>query len=297
MSAEFRHLGNSGLLVSAMGLGTNNFGSRLDEERTREVLEAALAAGVTFIDTADIYAGGKSETLIGKILGNRRKDVVLATKVGMPAGDSPYRRGASRRRIMEAVEGSLRRLGTDYIDLYQLHAPDRATPIDETLGALDDLVHQGKVRYVGHSNFSAWEIVDAAWTARQLHLARPVSAQHHYSLLTRDIETDVLEVTRKFGLGMIPFYPLESGFLTGKYRVGTIPAGARLESGPRAEKVLNAGNFERLETLERFASERGHSLLQLALGWLLSKAEVATVIAGASSGEQVRRNVEASGRR
>lgn len=295
MSMEFRHLGNSGLLVSAMGLGTNNFGSRIDEERSRQVIDAALEAGVTFIDTADIYAGGQSETLIGRILGTRRKDVVLATKVGMPAGDSPYQRGASRRRIMEAVEGSLRRLQTDYIDLYQVHTPDRSTPIAETLGALDDLVRQGKVRYVGHSNFSAWEIVDAAWTADKLGLAHPVSAQHGYSLLTREVENDVLEVARRFGLGVIPYYPLESGFLTGKYRPGTTPAGTRLSSGPRAERVLSSENFARLEKLEQFAARRGHTLLQLALGWLLSRPEVATVIGGASSGEQVRLNIEASG--
>ncbi len=294
MSAEFRNLGNSGLVVSAMGLGTNNFGSRLDEERTRQVIEAALETGITFIDTAEIYAKGESETMIGKILGSRRKDVVIATKVGLPTGNSPYQQGASRRRVMEAIEGSLRRLGTDYIDLYQVHAPDPTTPIAETLGVLDDLVRQGKVRYVGHSNFSAWEIVDAAWTADQLHLARPISAQHQYSLLTRGIETEVLEVARRFGLGIIPFYPLESGFLTGKYRAGSTPAGTRLETGPRAEKVLSAPNFERLERLERFAVEHGHTLLELALGWLLSQPEVATVIAGASSGDQVRQNVAAS---
>ena len=278
-----------------MGLGTNNFGSRIDERRTRSVIESALDLGVTFIDTADGYAGGASETLIGKILGARRAEVVLATKFGMRGGESPYQRGASRRWIMQAVEASLRRLQTDYIDLYQVHVPDPSTPIAETLEALNDLVRQGKVRYVGHTNFSAWQIVDAAWTADSRRLARPVSAQHHYNLLERTVESDVLEVARRFGLGVIPYYPLESGFLTGKYSAGSTPAGSRLDGSPRAEKVLSPRNFERLDALQRFAADHGRSLLELALGWLLSRPEVSTVIAGASAPEQVRQNVESSG--
>ncbi len=291
---EYRHLGNSGLLVSSMGLGTNNFGARIDEARTTEVLEKALELGVTMIDTADVYGKGQSETLIGKILGSRRRQVVLATKVGMPLTDSPHQRGGSRRWIMKAVEDSLRRLQTDYIDLYQVHAPDPETPILETLQALDDLVRQGKVRYIGHSNFAAWEIVDAHWTARSEHLAPPISAQHYFNLLRREIEADVLKVATRLGLGLIPYYPLESGFLTGKYRPGATPKGARLDGSPRAAKVLSPENFDRVSRLEGFAAERGHSLLELSLGWLLSHPQVGTVIAGASSAEQVEQNVAAS---
>jgi aryl-alcohol dehydrogenase-like predicted oxidoreductase len=278
-----------------MGLGTNNFGSRIDESRTTGILEKALELGVTMIDTADIYGRGQSETLIGKILGTRRREVVLATKVGMPMSESPYERGSSRRWITAAVEGSLRRLRTDHIDLYQLHRPDPRTPILETMQALDDLVTQGKVLYVGHSNFAAWEIIDAQWTARSEHLALPVSAQHHYSLLTRGIEADILKVAGRLRLGVIPFYPLESGFLTGKYNPGATPSGTRLEGGHRAEMVLTDENFERVERLRGFAADRGHSLLELSLGWLLSHQEVGTVISGASSAEQVEQNVSASG--
>lgn len=292
---EYRHLGNSGLLVSSMGLGTNNFGARIDEARTAEILEKALDLGVTMIDTADVYGKGQSETLIGKILGGRRQQVVLATKFGMAVSDSPYERGGSRRWIMKAVEDSLRRLQTDYIDLYQVHTPDPETPILETMQALDDLVGQGKVRYIGHSNFAAWEIVDAQWTASSEHLALPISAQHYYNLLNREIEADVLKAAGRLGLGLIPFYPLESGFLTGKYRPDATPRGARLDGSPREAKVLSQENFERLEGLKDFATERGHSLLELSLGWLLSHPEVGTVIAGASSAEQVEQNVVASG--
>jgi aryl-alcohol dehydrogenase-like predicted oxidoreductase len=195
---------------------------------------------------------------------------------------------------MKAVDDSLRRLRTDHIDLYQVHAPDSGTPILETMQALDDLVRQGKIRYIGHSNFAAWEIVDAQWTARGEHLALPISAQHYYNLLSRDIEVDVIKVVGPLGLGLIPYYPLESGFLTGKYRPGSTPPGARLDGSPRADRVLRPENFERLQRLEGFAAERGHSLLELSLGWLLSHPEVGTVIAGASSAEQVDQNVASS---
>jgi aryl-alcohol dehydrogenase-like predicted oxidoreductase len=291
---EYRHLGNSGLVVSVAGLGTNNFGPRIDEARTKEVLDRAIELGVTMIDTADLYGKGESETLIGKILGSRRQQVVLATKVGMAMSESPYERGASRRWIMREVEDSLRRLQTDYIDLYQVHTPDPDTPILETMQALDDLVRQGKVRYIGHSNFAAWEIIDAHWTARSEHLTLPISAQHHYNLLNRDIEADVLKVAGRLGLALIPFYPLESGFLSGKYRPDSTPSGSRLDGNPRAARVLSPQNFERLGRLESFAVERGHTLLELSLGWLLSHPEVATVIAGATSAEQVEQNVAAS---
>jgi aryl-alcohol dehydrogenase-like predicted oxidoreductase len=291
---EYRTLGRSGLRVSALGLGTNNFGSRIDAARVRGVLDAAIDLGVNFIDTADIYGAGQSETLIGELLGKRRGEVLVATKVGMPMGDSPFERGSSRRRIFDACEASLRRLRTDWIDLYQLHRPDPETPIEETLGALDDLVRQGKVRYHGHSNFAAWQIADAQWTARDRRLSPPVSAQHRYNLLDRGIEAEVIPACERFGLGLIPFVPLASGFLTGKYRPGSTPAGSRLESGPAAARLLNEANYARLERLQAFAAENGRSILELALGWLLSKPEVSTVIAGASSGEQVKTNFEAS---
>jgi aryl-alcohol dehydrogenase-like predicted oxidoreductase len=290
---EYRRLGCSGLLVSAVGLGTNNFGTRLDEAGTRRVLDQALELGITFVDTADSYGRGASEALIGKLLGPRRKDVVLATKFSSPMGDSPYQRGTSRRWLIEALDASLRRLATDAIDLYQIHFPDPETPIEETLRALDDVVAAGKVRYVGYSNFAAWQIVEGQWTARSEHLVRPISTQNHYNLLRREVEAEVLPAARAHGLGVIPYFPLESGFLTGKYRPGKTPQGARLEGSARAGEVLRPANFERLERWEAFASSRGRSLLELAVGWLLSHPEVGSVIAGASSAEQVRANVEA----
>jgi aryl-alcohol dehydrogenase-like predicted oxidoreductase len=290
---EYRRLGSSGLLVSAVGLGTNNFGTRLDEAGTRRVLDQALELGVTFVDTSDSYGRGASEALIGKLLGPRRKDVVLATKFSSPMGDSPYQRGTSRRWLMEALDASLRRLATDAIDLYQIHFPDPETPIEETLRALDDVVAAGKVRYVGYSNFAAWQIVEGQWTARSEHLVRPISTQNHFNLLRREVEAEVLPAARAHGLGVIPYFPLESGFLTGKYRPGKTPEGARLAGSSRAGEVLRPANFERLERWEAFASSRGHSLVELAVGWLLSHPEVGSVIAGASSAEQVRTNVAA----
>jgi aryl-alcohol dehydrogenase-like predicted oxidoreductase len=290
---EYRRLGRSGLLVSAVGLGTNNFGTRLDEAGTRRVLDQALELGITFVDTADSYGRGASEALIGKLLGPRRKDVVLATKFSSPMGNSPYQRGTSRRWLIEALDASLRRLATDAIDLYQIHFPDPETPIEETLRALDDVVAAGKVRYVGYSNFAAWQIVEGQWTARSEHLVRPISTQNHYNLLRREVEAEVLPAARAHGLGLIPYFPLESGFLTGKYRPGKTPQGARLEGSARAGEVLRPANFERLERWEAFASSRGRSLVELAVGWLLSHPEVGSVIAGASSAEQVRANVEA----
>ena len=282
--------------MSEIGLGTNNFGSRIDEARCWAIVDQALESGVNFIDTADIYGQGQSEMVLGKILAGRRDSVVLATKFGMQMGEEPgFRRGASRRWIMRAVEDSLRRLDTDYIDLYQVHAPDSSTPIVETLQALDDLVQQGKVRYVGHSNFNAYQTVDADWTARTEHLARPISSQLYYNLLHREIEAEAIPACWEFGLGVIPYFPLESGFLTGKYGKLTTPPGSRLAEGPRHDAVLTDENFERLRRLDDFAREHDHTLLELALGWLLSRDEVSVVIAGASSAEQVAQNVEASG--
>jgi aryl-alcohol dehydrogenase-like predicted oxidoreductase len=291
---DYRHLGASGLLVSAVGLGTNNLGSRLDETGSRAVVDAALDAGITFIDTADVYGKGASETVLGAILGTRRSDVVLATKAGIAMSDRPWERGSSRRWLMTAVEGSLRRLGTDWIDLYQMHVPDPATPIEETLRALDDLVRSGKVRYIGTSNYAAWQVADAQWTARTEHLARPISVQHHYNLLRREIEADVLPAARAHGLGVIPFFPLASGFLTGKYRPDEAPTSGRLVESPSAAQILTDANFERLAQFEAFAAERGRTVLELAFAWLLSRPEIGSVIASASSADQVRTNVAAA---
>ena len=296
---ELRRLGQSGLLVSAVGLGTNNFASRLHDEAARLVLNEALEQGVTFIDTADVYGRGSevgtggSEEQLGRLLAGRRNRFVVATKFGMPMSESPFERGASRRWIVAEVENSLRRLRTDYIDLYQIHFPDADTPIEETLRAIDDLVRSGKVRYVGHSNLGAWQIVDADWAARTEQLTRPISAQMHYNLVNRGIQAEVLPACEAHGLSVIPYFPLESGFLTGKYKAGGEGHG-RLSESPRAGEVMTAGNFERIEAFERFAAERGHSLLDLALGWLLSQPIVATVIASASTPEQVRANVAAA---
>jgi aryl-alcohol dehydrogenase-like predicted oxidoreductase len=296
---EHRRLGHEGLTVSAVGLGTNNFGSRLDDDDAGAILAAALELGVTFIDTADVYGrsagagAGVSESQLGRLLAGRRGSVVLATKFGSPVSDSPAERGATRDWIVRAAEASLHRLQTDYVDLYQVHVPDPATPIEETLRALDDLVKAGKVRYVGHSNFAAWQIADADWTARTNGLVRPISAQMYYNLLVRGIQAEVIPACEAFGLGLIPYFPLESGFLTGKYRPGGVGAG-RLAESPRSAEILTGANFERLAKLEAFAAERGHSLLDLAFGWLLSQPIVGPVIASTSSADQVRANVWAA---
>jgi aryl-alcohol dehydrogenase-like predicted oxidoreductase len=299
-AVESRRLGNSGLQVSAVGLGTNNFAGRLHDEAARLVVNEALEQGITFIDTADVYGRGSeigtggSEEQLGRLLAGRRHRFVLATKVGFPMSESSLERGSSRRWIIEEVENSLRRLRTDYIDLYQLHGPDTEIPIEETLRALDDLVRSGKVRYVGHSNFAAWQIADADWTARTEHLARPISAQMYYNLLRREIQAEVIPACEAHELGIIPYFPLESGFLTGKY--GPDGAGAgRLSESPRAAEVMTPSNFDRVAAFEVFARERGHTLLDLAFGWLLSQPIVASVIASASSPEQVRANVAAAG--
>ena len=293
---ELRTLGRGGPSVSAIGLGTNNFGRKLDESAVRGVVDAALDAGITFIDTADIYGGdGQSEVLLGRALGTRRRDVVLASKFGMRMGDDQDRRGASRAWVMRAVEDSLRRLGTDHIDLYQIHEPDPLVPIEETLRALDDLVRQGKVAFVGHSNFAGWQVADAHWTAVTHGLAVPVSEQSHYNLLERAVEQEVLAACRAYGLGFIPYFPLASGLLTGKYGPKSRPANGRIIGTPRESTLLTPRNFALLERLGRFAGDAGHSLLELAFGYLLSQPEVATVISGASSPEQVRQNVESGG--
>jgi len=296
---EQRNLGKSGLRVSAVGLGCNNFGGRIDLEATRRVVHKALDLGVTFFDEADTYGDprGSSETCLGQILGDRRKDIVLATKFARPMDGSGRFEGASRRYIIAEVEASLRRLRTDWIDLYQQHQPDPLTPIEETLRALDDLVRQGKVRYIGSSTLPGWQVVEAQWTARHLGLHHFVSCQEEYSLLARGLDHEMMPVLEAYGLGLIPFRPLANGLLTGKYRRGApLPAGTRLGSMPRAAgRYLSEENWAVVERLEGFAAERGHTLLELAFGWLLRRPAVACVIAGATTPEQVEQNVHAAG--
>jgi aryl-alcohol dehydrogenase-like predicted oxidoreductase len=295
---EQRNLGGSGLPVSVVGLGCNNFGGRIDIEATRRVVHKALDLGITFFDEADTYGDprGASESCLGRILGERRKDIVLATKFARPMDRAARLQGASRRYIMAAVEASLKRLDTDWIDLYQQHQPDPATPIEETLRALDDLVRQGKVRYIGCSTLANWQVVEAQWTAKHLGLHRFISCQEEYSLLQRRLDQEMLPVLDAYGLGLIPFAPLANGLLTGKYRRGApLPEGARLNYMERAaERYLTADNWTILERLERFCAERGHSLLELAIGWLLHRPHVASVIAGATRPEQVEANVHAA---
>jgi len=291
---EYRNLGNSGLEVSVVGLGCNNFGGRCNLEQTRAVIDKAIDEGINLFDTADVYGGkGASEDLLGQVLKGRRQEVVLATKFASPMGEGPMHSGGSRRWIMQAVEDSLRRLQTDYIDLYQVHRPDPKTPIEETMRALEDLVTQGKVRYVGHSNFTGWMIAEAHYVARYEHMAPFVSAQNEWSLLNRRIEHDVIPACARYNVGMLPYFPLASGMLTGKYKRDARPEGARLSAGPMADRVLTDANFDKVEKLEAFAQQRGHTLLELAFGWLASQPTVASVIAGATRPEQVEANVAA----
>lgn len=294
---DLRNLGKSGLRVSIVGLGCNNFGARLDLEATRTVVDKALDLGITLFDTADIYGNkGGSEEQLGKILGARRKNIVLATKFGMEM-ETPEKMGASRRYIMSEVEDSLHRLRTDWIDLYQLHQADPLTPMEETLRALDDLIHQGKVRYIGCSNVPAWGVVEAEWTARQLGTNRFICCQDEYSLLVRDIDRDLIPMIQSYGLGLLPFFPLASGLLTGKYdRNRPLPEGARLTNTKRlADRYLTEENWRKVERLNEFATARGHNLLELAFSWLLARPGVASVIAGATKPEQLEQNVKAAG--
>jgi aryl-alcohol dehydrogenase-like predicted oxidoreductase len=289
---ELRRLGDSGLTVSAVGLGCNNFGRRVDLDGTKAVVAAALDAGVTLFDTADIY--GESEDYLGKALRGHRDEVVLATKFGMDmrgANGPDWGARGSRRYIRSAVESSLRRLKTEWIDLYQLHAPDPLTPIEETLASLSELVREGKVRYIGCSNFAAWEIADADWTARRHGYERFISAQNRYNLLERDIEAEVVPACERFGVGVLPFFPLANGLLTGKYRRGAPPPpNSRLASRPDG---IDEDALEVVEQIEAFAAERGVSVLDVAIGGLAAQPAVASVIAGATTPEQVTANVAA----
>jgi aryl-alcohol dehydrogenase-like predicted oxidoreductase len=298
---RYRPLGDSGLAVSVVGLGCNNFGRRIGRERAGDVVGAALDAGITLFDTSDTYGDprGASEEMLGEALTGRRGEAVIATKFGSDMGGAngpDWGRRGSRRYVRIAVEASLRRLGTDWIDLYQLHRPDPGTPIEETLSALDDLVREGKVRYVGCSNFSGWQVADADWTARTHGYSRFVSAQNEYSLLNGAAGAELLPACRRFGLGLLPFFPLANGLLTGKYRRGSAPPeGSRL-ADPYWKRFQRAEDapWDVLERLEMFARERGHSLLDLAFSGLAAQPGVASVIAGATSADQVRANAAAA---
>lgn len=291
----YRQLGDSGLTVSTVGLGCNNFGRRLDQDGTNAVVRQALDSGVTLFDTADIYGGqGASEEMLGLALGSERENVVLATKFGMDmqgANGPDWGVRGSRRYIRKAVEASLRRLGTDWIDLYQLHRPDPRTPIEETLAALDELVREGKVRYLGSSNFTGWQVVDADWTARAAGTARFVSAQNEYSLLERDVEDELVPACEHVGVGLLPFFPLASGLLTGKYRRGeAAPEGTRLAG--MADRLATA-DWDTIERLEAYAAQRDLRPIDVAIGGLAAQPAVASVIAGATRPDQVVDNVRA----
>ncbi len=289
---RYRTLGNSGLQVSVVGLGGNNFGGRLDLDGTRSVVHAALDVGITFIDTADVYSRGRSEELLGEVLAGRRSEVVIATKF---AGDMGYGPAAGakggRGYIRRAVEASLRRLGTDYIDLYQIHVPDFVTPVAETLSALDGLVREGKIRYAGHSNYAGWQIAEAAHVARELGTAPFVSAQNHWSLLERGAEAEVVPAARHYGVGILPYFPLANGLLTGKVRRGQeVPEGSRLAS---REGYVTEDKLARVEALVAWGQTHGVSLLEIAVGALAAQPGCSSVIAGAMSAEQVKANAEA----
>jgi aryl-alcohol dehydrogenase-like predicted oxidoreductase len=296
----YRTLGKSGLEVSAVGLGCNNFGMRIDLDAARKVVHKALDLGVTLFDTADIYGNmGGSETMLGQILGERRKDIVLATKFSGPMAEGKTRRDTSRRYIMTAVEASLKRLKTEWIDLYQLHFPDPLTPIQETLGALDDLVHHGKVRYIGCSNLAAWQVVEAQWTSRHLGVARFISCQDEYSLLVRDMEREKLPAIEAYGLGLLPYFPLASGMLTGKYRrdralEGQGRLGAIQQSGnPGFLKLFTERNWQIVDALVAVATELGRSPAQVALSWVARRPAVASTIIGATKPSQLDDNLAA----
>jgi len=293
-----RNLGTSGLQVSPVGLGCNNFGMRIDIGAARKVVHKALDLGITLFDTADIYGDrGGSEKMIGEILGDRRPDVILATKFGGAMNDSETLKGASRRYILSALESSLKRLNTDWIDLYQLHFPDPRTPMEETLRALDDAVRQGKVRYIGCSNLPAWQVADAQWIARDRGLNGFISCQDEYSLLVRGIEKELIPAMQAFGPGLLPYFPLASGLLTGKYKQNSpAPAGSRFAAlKGLASRYLTDANWEIVERLQAFCAQRGHSMLELAFSWLLARPMVASVIAGATRPEQLEQNVQAAG--
>jgi aryl-alcohol dehydrogenase-like predicted oxidoreductase len=295
---QTRHVGQSGLKVSTVGLGCNNFGWKIDRQASNAVVAKALDSGVTLFDTADRYGttAGESEVVLAKALGARRKDIVLLTKFGVGL-DDPRKRDSSRRYVISAAEASLRRLETDWIDVYMIHWPDHATPMEETLRALDDLVHSGKVRYIACSNLETWRVADGLWTSKHHDLAGFIAAQDHYNLLKRDADKDLIPALRHYGAGFIPYYPLASGLLTGKYSAGKSGAAGRLSDNflGLGNYFLTEKNLKTVASLEEFSRSRGHSLLELAVSWLASQPIVSSVICGATRPEQVEANVTAAG--
>ncbi len=291
---QYRNLGKSGLKVSAIGLGTNQFGGKVDLEGTKNIIDAALHAGINLIDTADIYQTGRSEENIGIALNGKRDKVLIATKVFFKVGDGPNDQGASRTHILSGVEDSLRRLKTDYIDLYQIHRWDAETPIEETMQALDDLVRQGKVRYIGASNFDSWQLTHANAVAELHGWTKFVSIQPHYHMFERSIEQELLPACDFFGIGILPYFPLAGGFLTGKYQEGQpAPEGSRGESSEYVKSYMTPENYAKLAKLTSFAAERDHTINALAHTWLMAQPMVSSVISGATKKEHVMANAAA----
>jgi aryl-alcohol dehydrogenase-like predicted oxidoreductase len=292
---QYRRVGNAGLKVSAVGLGANNFGGRTDEEQSIRVIHRSLDLGVTTIDTSNSYSRGRSEEIIGRALKGRRQEAEIMTKVRSPMGEGPHDKGLSRKHIVAACEDSLRRLQTDYIDLYQMHAWDPEAPLEESLHAMDDLVRDGKVRYVGCSNSAAWQLTWSLWIADRRGFAPLVSVQPHYNMFERAVEAELLPACAAFGIGVIPYFPLASGLLTGKYRAGApVPEGTRFHASERLQQQLTRERLDKVEQLRRIAEAHGKTVGQLAIAWLLAQPQVCTVIAGATRPEQVEENAGAA---
>ena len=291
---QYRNLGHSGLKVSAIGLGTNQFGGKVDQQAVNDILAAALDAGINFIDTANVYQKGRSEETIGQAMQSRRRAYLIATKFRSRTGDGPNEQGTSRHHIMEAVHASLRRLDTDYIDLYQVHSWDADTPLEETMRALDDLLRAGKVRYIGASNFEAWQIARANDLAEMRGWTQFVSIQPHYHMFERKIEEELIPACRYFNIGVLPYFPLAGGFLTGKYRRGEpAPTGSRGETSPYIQRHMTEANYDKLEKLIPFAETRDHTINELAHAWLLAQPQISSVISGATKVEHVLTNAKA----
>ena len=291
--SSYRRLGNSGLSVSALGLGTNAFGGRADKATSIRVLHHAVDLGITFIDTANIYTNTQSEQIIGEAFEGRRHDVILATKVGMKTGDGPYDKGSSRQHILREVEKSLKRLRTDYIDLYQIHAFDPDTPLEETLYTLDTLIRSGKVRYIGASNYAAWQLMESLDISTRSGLAQYISVQPGYSLADRGVERELLPFCMAHKIGIIPYFPLAGGILTGKYSHGQMPSDSRLDKDPRFAQRMDEERVKLGEAVVQIAAEIDTSATALSLAWLMYQPQVATVIAGATCESQLEENIKA----
>ncbi len=292
---EYRQLGKSGLRVSVIGLGTNQFGGKVDQAGVNTIIDGALDLGINLIDTADTYSKGGSEETLGVALRGKWDRVVLATKVHGKMGEGPNDWGTSRYHIMNGIEASLRRLQTDHIDLYQMHRFDATTPLEETLRTLDDLVRSGKVRYIGASNYAAWQLAEANMLAEMRGYVPFVSIQNHYHMLERDLEREMMPYCNAHNVGILPYFPLAGGFLTGKYKRGqAVPAGSRGEQSPYVQRYMVDANYDKVERLEAWANERGHTMAELAHAWLLAQPQVSSVISGATRLEQVQANAAAA---